>query len=180
MIELLRAGPLTTVQDLGRTAWRDRGISRCGALDDLALVQANLLVGNDAGAAGLEFTLGPARLRFHADGCFAVTGTDADATLDGRPVRPGWRQAVRAGETLQLTAPRERMRTVLAVAGGVDVPLALGSRSTDLKAGFGGIEGRALRDGDTVPWQPPADLPSRRVGRRWSQVGVTPRAWSSV
>ena len=73
MIELLKAGPLTTVQDLGRMAWRDRGISRCGALDDLALCQANLLVGNDVGAAGLEFTLGPALLRLQADGWLALT-----------------------------------------------------------------------------------------------------------
>lgn len=166
MIELLRAGPLTTVQDLGRTHWRDRGISRCGALDDLALAQANLLVGNESGAAGLEFTLGPATLRFAADGCIAITGTDADAMLDGRPVRPGWREAVRAGQTLTLAAPRERMRTVLAVAGGIDVPPALGSRSTDLKAGFGGFEGRTLRDGDTLPWRPPAGAPTRRVGLR--------------
>lgn len=166
MIELLRAGPHTTVQDLGRTAWRDRGISRCGALDDLALIQANLLVGNPLDAAGLEFTLGPATLRFGADGCFALTGTDADATLDGRPVRPGWREAVRAGQTLKIAAPRERMRTVLAVAGGLAVPLALGARATDLKAGFGGWQGRALRDGDALPWQPPVTVPTRRVGLR--------------
>jgi biotin-dependent carboxylase-like uncharacterized protein len=166
MIELLRAGPLTTVQDLGRTLWRDRGISRCGALDDVALMQANLLVGNEAGAAGIEFTLGPALLRFAADGCFAFTGTDADATLDGRPVRPGWREPVRAGQMLKLAAPRDRMRTVLAVGGGIDVAPALGSRSTDLKAGFGGFEGRALRDGDALPWRPPAGAPARRVGLR--------------
>lgn len=172
MIELLRAGPLTTVQDLGRTAWRDRGISRCGMLDDLALMQANLLVGNAVGAAGLEFTLGPALLRFGADGCFAFTGSDADATLDGQPVRLGWRHAVRAGQVLRLAAPRERMRTVLAVAGGIAVAPALGSRSTDLKAGFGGFQGRALRDGDTLPWQPPAAVPARRVGLR-------PPAWDA-
>lgn len=166
MIELLRAGPLTTVQDLGRTAWRDRGISRCGALDDLALMQANLLVGNAPGAAGIEFTLGAATLRFAADGHFAFTGTDADATLDGRPVRPGWREAVRAGQVLKLAAPRERMRTVLAVSGGIDVALALGSRSTDLKAGFGGFEGRALHDGDALPWRPPSAPARRRVGLR--------------
>ena len=165
MIELLRAGPLTTVQDLGREAWRDRGISRCGMLDDLALIHANLLVGNAPGAAGLEFTLGPATLRLHADGAVAITGTDVDASLDGLPVRPGWRTRVRAGQTLKIAAPRERMRTVLAVSGGIDVPLALGSRSTDLKAGFGGHEGRALRDGDRLPWQPPAS-PMRRVGLR--------------
>lgn len=166
MIELLRAGPLTTVQDLGRTAWRDRGISRCGALDDLALIQANLLVGNAPGAAGIEFTLGAASLRFAADGQFAVTGTDADATLDGRPVRPGWREAVRAGQVLKLAAPRDQMRTVLAVNGGIDVALALGSRSTDLKAGFGGFAGRALRDGDALPWHPPAAPTRRRAGLR--------------
>ncbi|MBL8280193.1 MAG: biotin-dependent carboxyltransferase family protein [Pelomonas sp.] len=165
MIELLRAGPLTTVQDLGREAWRDRGISRCGMLDDLALIHANLLVGNAPGAAGLEFTLGPATLRLHADGEVAITGTDVDASLDGLPVRPGWRTRVRAGQTLKIAAPRERMRTVLAVSGGIDVPLALGSRSTDLKAGFGGHEGRALRDGDRLPWHPPAS-PMRRVGLR--------------
>lgn len=165
MIELLRAGPLTTVQDLGREAWRDRGISRCGMLDDLALIHANLLVGNAPGAAGLEFTLGPATLRLHADGAVAITGTDVDASLDGLPVRPGWRTRVRAGQTLKIAAPRERMRTVLAVSGGIDVPLALGSRSTDLKAGFGGHEGRALRDGDRLPWHPPAS-PMRRVGLR--------------
>lgn len=166
MIELLRAGPLTTVQDLGRTLWRDRGISRCGALDDVALMQANLLVGNEAGAAGIEFTLGPALLRFAADGCFAFTGTDADATLDGRPVRPGWREPVRAGQMLKLAAPRDRMRTVLAVGGDIEVAPALGSRSTDLKAGFGGFEGRALRDGDALPWRPPAAAPARHVGLR--------------
>lgn len=177
MIELLRAGPLTTVQDLGREAWRDRGISRCGMLDDLALIHANLLVGNAPGAAGLEFTLGPATLRLHADGAVAITGTDVDASLDGLPVRPGWRTRVRAGQTLKIAAPRERMRTVLAVSGGIAVPLALGSRSTDLKAGFGGHEGRALRDGDRLPWQPPAS-PMRRVGLRppdWAaQVRVLP------
>ena len=166
MIELLRAGPLTTVQDLGRTAWRDRGISRCGALDDLALIQANLLVGNAPGAAGIEFTLGAATLRFAADGQVAFTGTDADATLDGRPVRPGWREAVRAGQVLKLAAPRERMRTLLAVSGGIDVAQALGSRSTDLKAGFGGFEGRALHDDDVLPWRPPAAPARRRVGLR--------------
>ncbi|MFN3302957.1 MAG: allophanate hydrolase, partial [Roseateles sp.] len=91
MIEILRAGPLATVQDLGRQAWRDRAFSRCGALDDVALQAGNLLLGNPPDAAGLEFTLGGAALRFHADGWIALTGTDADASLDGRPLRPGWR-----------------------------------------------------------------------------------------
>lgn len=166
MIELLRAGPLTTVQDLGREAWRDRGISRCGAVDDLALSWGNLLVGNPVNAAGLEFTLGPAVLRLDADCCIAITGTDAEASLDGRPLRPWWRHRVRAGQTLKLAAPRERMRSYLSVSGGIAVPEALGSRSTDLKAGFGGLEGRALHDGDALPLATPERLPARSIGMR--------------
>ena len=168
MIEILRAGPLTTVQDLGRPGWRDRGLSLCGALDEFALQAGNLLVANPPGAAGLEFTLGPATLRFDADSCIALTGTDADAdaSLDGRPVRPWWRLAVRAGQTLKIAAPRERMRSYLAIAGGIALPPALGSLSTDLKAGFGGLDGRALRDGDRLPLNPPAALPGRTVGMR--------------
>lgn len=170
-LTLLRAGPLTTVQDLGRRTWRDRGISRCGALDDLALTWGNLLVGNAVDAPGLELTLGPARLRFDTDTCIALTGTDADAALDGQPLRPWWRHRVRAGQTLQLAPPHERMRSYLAVAGGIAVPAALGSCSTDLKAGFGGLQGRALRDGDSLLLGPSIALPPRRVGLRppdWS------------
>ncbi|MDR7268118.1 biotin-dependent carboxylase-like uncharacterized protein [Pelomonas saccharophila] len=166
MIEVLRAGPLTTVQDLGRDTWRDRGISRCGAMDDVALAWGNLLVGNDAGAAGLEFTLGHATLRFKADCCIAVTGTDADAMLDGRPLRPWWRQRAQAGQTLKLAAPRERMRSYLCISGGIALPPALGSLSTDLKAGFGGLGGRALRDGDVLPLAVPERLPTRSIGIR--------------
>ena len=166
MIEIVRAGPLATVQDLGRPGWRDRGLSLCGALDEFALQAGNLLVGNAPGAAGLEFTLGAATLRFHADACIAVTGTDADASLNGRPLRPWWRQPVRAGQTLQLAAPRERMRSYVAVAACLDLPLALGSLSTDLKGGFGGLDGRALRDGDRLPLNPLPTLPAGKVGMR--------------
>lgn len=172
MIELVRAGPLTTVQDLGREAWRDRGLSRCGALDDQALTWGNLLVGNPAGAAALEFTLGPATLRFEADCSIALTGTDTDATLDGQPLRAWWRHRVHAGQTLKIAAPRERMRSYLTVSGGIDVPLVLGSRSTDLKAGFGGWAGRALRDGDRLPLALQTTLPARRIGMR-------PPAWDA-
>jgi len=166
MIDILRAGPLATVQDLGRPGWRGQGLSLCGALDGLALRSGNLLVGNEDGAAGLEFTLGPAVLRFRADAVIALTGCDADARLDGRPLRAWWRQPVRAGQTLRLAAPREGMRACLCVAGGIAVPPVLGSRSTDLKAGFGGLDGRALRDGDVLPLGVATALPSRRIGIR--------------
>jgi biotin-dependent carboxylase-like uncharacterized protein len=166
MLEIVRAGPLATVQDLGRPGWRDRGLSLCGALDDFALQTGNLLVGNPPGAAGLEFTLGAATLRFHAEACIAITGTDDDAHLDGRPVRPWWRQRVHAGQTLKLAAPRERMRSYVAIAGGLALQPVLGSLSTDLKGGFGGLDGRALRDGDRLPLNPAPALCSRGVGMR--------------
>ncbi|RZL37209.1 MAG: biotin-dependent carboxyltransferase family protein [Rubrivivax sp.] len=175
MIEIVSAGPLATVQDLGRAGWRDRGVSRCGALDELALQSGNLLVGNAPGTAALEFTLGAATLRFHADTCLAITGTDADAdaSLDGRPLRPWWRQHVRAGQTLKVAAPRERMRSYVAIAGGLALPQRLGSLSTDLAGGFGGLDGRALRNGDRLPLNPGAALPGR-------SVGVRPPDWTPV
>ena len=171
MIEILRAGPLATVQDLGRPGWRDRGLSLCGALDEFALQAGNLLVGNPAGTAGLEFTLGPATLRFDVDSWVAITGTDAAASLDGRPVRPWWRQRVQAGQTLKLAAPLQRMRSYVAIAGGLALEPALDSLSTDLKGGFGGLQGRALRDGDQLQLNPPPAL-------RGHAVGMRPPDWS--
>lgn len=164
MIEVLRAGPLATIQDLGRPGWRDRGVSLCGALDGLALQAGNLLVGNAPDAAGLEFTLGPATLRFQTETWVALTGTDTGASLDGQRLRPGWRSAVRAGQVLKLAAPRGRMRSYVTVSGGIAVEPVLGSRSTDLKAGFGGLLGRALRDGDSLPVGEARRTPTRPSG----------------
>src|SRR5437879_7630974 len=137
MIEILRAGMLTSVQDLGRSGYRQLGIGPGGALDQLALTLANRLVGNPASCAGLEITMGACELRFTSATRVALTGGEFDATLDGVPVWSHWSFPVRAGQTLKLgntnTAARPGgMRAYLAVAGGIDVPLVLGSRSTDL------------------------------------------------
>ena len=178
VVEIVKAGPLSTVQDMGRRGLRDRGVSVGGALDTKALAIANLLVGNAADAAGLEITICPAAIRFHADTVIAVTGTDTDALLDGRPVRPWWCVPVKAGQLLQLLAPQRTMRTYLAIAGGIAVDLMLGSRSTDLKAGFGGLGGRALRDGDRLPVGESASLKSTVKGvfppEWWPAVRVLP------
>ena len=159
MLEVLRCGILTSVQDLGRHGQRHLGISQCGALDTLALQQANLLLGNAPGAAGLEISVGPVHLRFHADAVIVLSGVDFAPTLhdptgaaSNDPVLTGHRVSIPAGSTLSLTRPAiPGARCYLAVAGGIDVPLVLGSRSTDLKAGFGGHEGRALEAGDLLP-----------------------------
>lgn len=150
MLTLIRAGLYTSVQDGGREGLRQSGISRCGALDYPSLVIANLLVGNEANAAGLEITLGQVEIEFARSGWFALTGAACEATLDGKAVWVGWRTAYRAGQRLVLKTPQHGIRSYLAVAGGVAVPVVLGSRSTDLKAGIGGLEGRRLQDGDQL------------------------------
>ncbi|WP_418120892.1 biotin-dependent carboxyltransferase family protein [Variovorax sp. NFACC29] len=157
MIVIRKPGVLASVQDLGRHGHRQLGICPGGALDVLALTLANRLVGNADGAAGLELTMGGCELQFETDTRIALAGDDFQATLDGVPLWPCWSVSVAAGQTLRLAganAPgvkKAGVRSWLAVAGGIEVPAVLGSRSTDLKAGFGGHEGRALRKGDRLP-----------------------------
>jgi antagonist of KipI len=145
------AGFLTSVQDLGRTGFRQFGVSTSGALDCFALRVANLLVGNDQGAAGLEVTLGGLRLRFRDERIVAWCGGEFDVQIGSQRMPAGHIAHLRSGDELKFGRPRTGCRCWLAISGGVDVPVVLGSRSTDLRANFGGIEGRPLRDGDEVP-----------------------------
>ncbi|MGJ7570822.1 biotin-dependent carboxyltransferase family protein [Variovorax sp. RB2P76] len=156
MIVIRKPGVLASVQDLGRHGHRQLGICPGGALDVLSLTLANRLVGNADGAAGLELTMGGCELQFETGTRIALTGDDFSASLDGMPLRSCWSVPVAAGQTLKLAGAnaagvkKAGLRSWLAVAGGIDVPQILGSRSTDLKAGFGGHEGRALRKGDRL------------------------------
>jgi allophanate hydrolase subunit 2 len=150
-IDVIRAGLLTSVQDLGRHGYRHLGIAMGGALDRLALEVGNRLVGNRPDAAGLEVTFGPTVLRFLRATRVAITGGEFGATLDGAPVYSWWSLPVQAGQALTLNAAKRGMRCYVCVAGGIDVLPVLGSRSTDLGACFGGLGGRALRDGDRLP-----------------------------
>ena len=154
MLTIIRAGIYTSIQGGKRTGLRQSGVSYCGALDGPALSIANALVGNDLDAPGLEITLGQCEVEFDKDGWFALTGAGCEARLDGKAVWTGWRNAVKAGQRLVLKRPLHGMRSYLAVAGGLDVPEVLGSASTDLKTGVGGLEGRLLRDGDVLPMKP--------------------------
>ncbi|MFC5473112.1 biotin-dependent carboxyltransferase family protein [Paraherbaspirillum soli] len=150
MIDIIRAGRMNTVQDLGRHGFRHLGICQAGVLDHTALSIANRLVGNPLDAAVIEFTLGPCMLLFSEPTRIALGGADFGATLDERPLTPWWSVPVRAGQLLKLRAAGNGMRSYLAVAGGIDTPLQLGSRATDLQAGFGGYAGRALLEGDRL------------------------------
>jgi antagonist of KipI len=146
-----RAGFVTSVQDLGRTGFREFGVSSGGALDPFGLRVANLLVGNDEGAAGLEITLGGLQLRFEDERVVAWCGGDFDVRIGSRVLPAGHAGSVSAGEKLKIGAAKVGCRSWLSISGGIYVEPVLGSRSTDLRAGFGGFEGRSLRDGDVLP-----------------------------
>ena len=154
-LEVLEPGLLTTVQDHGRPGWRRAGVSGSGPMDGPALRAANHAVGNAAGAAALECTVAGPRLRFLATTRFALAGGDLSAVLHrddlgAWPVPLGSPVLARAGNVLAFGARRSGSRTYAAFAGGIDVPPVLGSRSTDLTAGFGGVAGRAVRAGDLI------------------------------
>jgi 5-oxoprolinase (ATP-hydrolysing) subunit C len=177
MIDVVRAGLLTTVQDLGRHGFRHLGVAMGGALDRLSLEVGNRLVGNRPDAAGLEITFGPTVLRFPRATRIAITGTDFGATLDGKPVYSWWSLPVQAGQELVLQAAKRGMRGYVTIAGGVDVLPMLGSRSTDLAAGFGGLGGRALRDGDRLPVGAPVARPGSWFSPDAPEFGVKAPAW---
>lgn len=151
MLEIIRPGIQTTVQDLGRHGNRHLGVAQCGALDAPALWLANRLVNNPAGLAGLEMIGGPIEIRFLRRTWFALTGADFAATLDGKAVDSGWRCLATAGQVLKLRGPKSGVRAYLAIDGGIDVPEILGGRATDIQAKFGGFQGRALKAGDQLP-----------------------------
>lgn len=149
-LEIISAGPLTTVQDLGRYGYAAQGFQESGACDKYSLKLANLLVGNTFGAAGLEFTLKGGTIRFTAPEVIAVTGADMRPELNGIPAPMFVPLHVKSGDVLTMGMAVSGLRGYLAAAGGIQVPVVMGSRSTNLKCRIGGLEGRALRDGDTL------------------------------
>ena len=179
----VRAGFLTSVQDLGRTGLREFGISPGGALDRHALRVANLLVGNNESAAGLEITFGGLRLRFADDRVVAWCGGNFEGRVASTELSSGHAALVRAGEDVSIEAPAIGCRAWLAISGGIDVPVVLGSRSADLKAGFGGISGRPIRDGEEILLQKNPE-PSTRLAKKLDRQRVAswkpPHGWSST
>jgi len=149
-LHIIAPGLLTTVQDLGRSRWRHLGVAHTGALDSGAMRVANRLVGNDANAAVLEMTLRGPTLRFDAPARIAMIGASVPARFEGQRVPSGRPVDLPAG-TLEIGSLRGGARAWLAIDGGIDVVPVLGSRSTDLRGGFGGWQGRALRAGDALP-----------------------------
>jgi antagonist of KipI len=166
VIRILDAGPQTTVQDLGRTGRMRYGIPPSGPVDRFAFVLANRLLGNPDAAAALECTLMGPGFETTAVGAVAVTGADMPVTVNGQDA-PGWATiAVKPGDVVKLGAARTGVRAYIGFAGGLDVPLVLGSRSTYLRGRVGGLQGRALRKGDELELFPSGSVTARRVARR--------------
>src|ERR1051325_11197258 len=201
-LQIIRAGFLTTVQDLGRAGFRQFGVGVGGALDSHALRVANLLVGNDESAAALEITFGGLRVQVSDDCIAAWCGGDFEARGGSNAIAAGHVFVLRGSEEFTIDRPRTGCRAWLTISGGIDLPLVLESRSTDLRANFGGLDGRALRDGDELKlgrnseramillerlrseriarWKPPHDWSSPRSCRgRSATAGTSPGTTTS-
>lgn len=176
MFEVLDGGFQSTIQDVGRPGYLHTGMPVSGAQDVFALRMGNFLVGNgaaspflvgrDPGEAGVEILLLGLKLRALAEAIIAATGAEMDPKLNGCPL-PMWTAVrVREGDEISFGAARKGARGYLAVAGGIDVPLFLGSRSTFVRGSVGGVEGRPLRKGDILKTGQPKALPSELEGRR--------------
>jgi antagonist of KipI len=157
-LRIVQPGMFTTVQDLGRTGHQRFGVPVSGAMDASALRIANMMVGNATGHAALETTLVGPTIRFEEDALIAIAGAELGACVGEVPLplsHPVW---VGAGSTLTFRGGPHGCRAVVGVAGGIDVPEVLGSRSTYARANFGGLDGRALRKDDVLrvgspsPW----------------------------
>lgn len=157
-MRIVKPGLLTTVQDLGRPGYQQYGIVVGGALDGFAARAANLCVGNDDNAALLEMAQYGPEVIFERDTLVAWNGGDFDARVAGEPLPRDRAVRVAAGETINFWPARSGLRAWLAIAGGIDVPLVMGSRTTYRRAGLGGHEGRPLIAGDALklfepsPW----------------------------
>jgi biotin-dependent carboxylase-like uncharacterized protein len=151
IIEVIKPGLATSVQDKGRTGYYHVGIPPSGSLDQFSACAANLLVGNDEGDAVLECTLLGPELRFHGNTLVAVTGAEMPPKVDGQPQPANEAFLVKAGQVLSFGYIKRGARAYIAVAGGIDVPVVLGSRSTYALGAFGGHHGRSLRKGDQLP-----------------------------
>ncbi len=164
-VEVLAPGMQTTVQDLGRPGYGHLGVSACGAADALALRLGNLLAGNPEGAPALEMTLLGGRFRFHGAACCVLAGGDFACALDGIPVARWTSTDIRAGQTLAIGGAKSGARCYLCFRGGLQVETVLGSCSTHIPSGIGGIGGRALMKGDLLSIQEIATEPEPQTIR---------------
>lgn len=149
-IKVNKSGLLTSIQDLGRYGSQKYGVIASGAMDTLSHRIANMLVGNSENEAAVEMTMLGAHFEFQSDSMISICGGDLSPILNDRPAKM-WRPLfVKKGSVLSFGGAKKGCRAYLAVAGGIDVPEVMGSKSTYLRAGIGGYEGRAIENGDIL------------------------------
>lgn len=177
MIEVLSSSALATVQDLGRFGALGLGVSHSGAMDRLALMAGQILLEQSEQLAGIEIPIFPFKVAFHQACRFVLTGADHQAWLDETNLLPWFGAEAEAGQVLTIERAESSRwpasRVYLCVSGGIDVPLALGSRSTQLRGQFGGFCGRTLQQGDRVPMGT-----SARPDQSFPKMGLVPPALS--
>lgn len=149
-LRFIKAGLLTTIQDLGRESYQQYGVPVSGAMDSHALQMANLLVGNNRDSALIEMTLLGPEIEFQSDECIALTGADCNPTINSKPVEMEVTLLVKKGDQLKCNYAKGGIRSYLAIAGVFDIPKVMGSYSTYLRGGFGGYKGRKIIDGDEI------------------------------
>jgi 5-oxoprolinase (ATP-hydrolysing) subunit C len=168
MLRVINGGIETVVEDWpGRIGYLDNGMASSGAFDNVALGLANLIVGNAPGEAGIEIAGGYFEAEFGADAVISFTGTDMLPAVNGRPI-PLWESvAVSKGDAIKVSHFSEfGFRSYIGVAGGVDVPVYLGSKSTCLFGSYGGFEGRKLQEGDVLKFGKASKNLNSLVGRK--------------
>ncbi len=166
-LEVIQQGIFTSVQDLGRRGYFAVGIPPSGAMDRFALRMGNLLVKNPLGEAGIEVTGLGVKLRILEDTVVALTGGDFDAKINGRSIPCWYTIDVRKGDILSMGEAKVGLRGYICAPGGIEVPVVLGSKSTYLTGGLGGVRGRLIRKGDVLetgdPRVPLDTLKGRKV-----------------
>ena len=160
IVQIVQSGSMTLVQDRGRFGFQELGVSVSGAVDIDSLDLGNLLVGNDPNAASLEVLLGGLEIEFFDDAVIAVTGAESDLTIDGVPISLDVSYFVHSDARIELGIATSGLRTYIAVAGGIDIPQTLGSRSTHFASKIGGVDGRSLVAGDVLSLGEPNTLVS--------------------
>lgn len=149
-IHIVNPGPLTSIQDEGRFGYMEYGITSSGAMDQMAYEIANSLVGNKNGEAVLEATLMGPTIRIEGEGLMAFYGADMEAQSDDSLLERGKTYAVKDGQTITFSMAKSGVRLYIAFSGGIDVPVVMGSRSTNMKCQIGGFYGRKLQPGDVL------------------------------
>lgn len=150
MIEIISAGMLSTVQDLGRFKVMKNGFTQSGVMDAYSTKIANKLCKNDINAPVIEMTMLGITAKFRGEHIFAISGGIFDVSLNNKPVRTNKAYIAKDGDVLSIKGAKQGLRCYLAAAGGFDVPLFMGSASTNLKINVGGFNGRKLKAGDIL------------------------------